>query len=246
MAKNKDPAVLFYTSDFLSGTMLMTYEQKGKYITLLCLQRESGHLTEEEMLQICGTKDTKIWAKFVTDDEGKYFNERMEREVERRAAFTESRRRSSQARFTKTTPNAAHDRESGVSYDTSHDTSYDERTIHRVGNENINKNIDKSIDKDTKAIKHKYGLYSNVLLSDEDVTKLQAEFPIDWTDRIERLSEYIASSGKTYKSHLATIRSWAKTEADKPRHDEPKKRYGNFDPNEAFEAALRRSEQLDD
>ena len=61
-----------------------------------------------------------------------------------------------------------------------------------------------------KPIRHKYGHYSNVLLSDEDLKKVKAEFPDDWSERIERLSEYIASTGKTYKNHLATIRSWSR------------------------------------
>ena len=58
--------------------------------------------------------------------------------------------------------------------------------------------------------RHKYGEYQNVLLSDDDMEKLKAEFPSDYTERIERLSEYIASTGKSYKNHLATIRSWAR------------------------------------
>lgn len=66
-----------------------------------------------------------------------------------------------------------------------------------------------------KPVRHKYGAYKNVLLSDEDYTKLQAEFPRDWSERIDRLSEYIASTGKSYKNHLATIRSWARK--DKPK-----------------------------
>ena len=66
-----------------------------------------------------------------------------------------------------------------------------------------------------KPVRHKYGAYKNVLLSDEDYTKLQSEFPRDWSERIERLSEYIASTGKSYKNHLATIRSWARK--DKPK-----------------------------
>ena len=61
-----------------------------------------------------------------------------------------------------------------------------------------------------KPTRHKYGSYNNVLLSDEEYQKLQAEFPHDYSERIERLSEYIASTGKTYKSHLATIRMWAR------------------------------------
>ena len=61
-----------------------------------------------------------------------------------------------------------------------------------------------------KTTRHKYGMYENVLLTDEDFQKLQEEFPRDHCERIERLSEYIASTGKKYKNHLATIRSWAK------------------------------------
>lgn len=66
--------------------------------------------------------------------------------------------------------------------------------------------------KSKKVMKHKYGEYNNVLLSDEDMDKLKIEFPTDYQERIERLSEYIASAGKSYKNHLATIRSWARKE----------------------------------
>ena len=69
--------------------------------------------------------------------------------------------------------------------------------------------------KPTKPVRHKYGSYKNVLLSDEDYTKLQQEFPHDYSQRIERLSEYIASSGKRYSNHLATIRNWARKDAEK-------------------------------
>ena len=66
-----------------------------------------------------------------------------------------------------------------------------------------------------KPTRHKYGIYKNVLLTDEDMEKLKSEFPDDWQNRIERLSEYIASSGKTYKNHLATIRVWAKKDKER-------------------------------
>ncbi len=63
---------------------------------------------------------------------------------------------------------------------------------------------------DKPPTRHKYGFYKNILFTDEEFAKLQAEFPADYAKRIERLSEYIASTGKSYKSHLATIRSWAR------------------------------------
>jgi uncharacterized protein YdaU (DUF1376 family) len=86
----KDPAVLFYTSDFLTGTMLMSYEQKGKYITLLCLQHQKGILSEKDMLNICQSYDEDIFNKFQKTDEG-FFNIRMKNEHEKRSNFSKSR-----------------------------------------------------------------------------------------------------------------------------------------------------------
>lgn len=73
-----------------------------------------------------------------------------------------------------------------------------------------------------KEPRHKYGEYKNVLLSDSDMEKLQAEFPTDWEERIERLSAYMASTGKSYKNHLATIRNWARM--DKQRSSKQPRR----------------------
>ena len=73
-----------------------------------------------------------------------------------------------------------------------------------------------------KESKHKYGLYENVSLSDADLEKLKEEFS-DWEQRIERLSEYIASTGKVYKNHLATIRAWERRDKKpitKPKEDQ--------------------------
>ena len=67
----------------------------------------------------------------------------------------------------------------------------------------------------SKPTRHKYGEYKNVLLSDDEYAKLVSEFPNDYEQRIERLSGYIASTGKTYKNHLATIRNWAKRDGEK-------------------------------
>ena len=77
--------------------------------------------------------------------------------------------------------------------------------IYKLKQNNKEKNILK------KETRHKYGEYKNVLLSDDEMEKLKSEFP-DYQDRIERLSEYCASTGKSYKNYLATIRNWAKKE----------------------------------
>lgn len=66
-----------------------------------------------------------------------------------------------------------------------------------------------------KIVRHYYGEYRNVLLSDPEMEKLQNEFPDDWQERIERLSSYMASTGKKYTNFLATIRNWAKKDAER-------------------------------
>jgi hypothetical protein len=89
---SKDPAFLFYSSDFLTGTMFMDNEQVGKFIRLMCAQHQKGRLTEKDMLKICGTHDEDIFEKFALDGAGLYYNERLEQEVEKRKAYSESRR----------------------------------------------------------------------------------------------------------------------------------------------------------
>ena len=63
----------------------------------------------------------------------------------------------------------------------------------------------------TQTVRHKYGEYNNVLLTDEELSKLQDKIP-NWQDFIERLSCYVASTGKRYKSHYATLLNWYRRE----------------------------------
>ena len=60
-----------------------------------------------------------------------------------------------------------------------------------------------------------YGRYQNVFLTDGELADLQASFPAVWEQYIEKLSEYMASTGKRYQSHAATIRRWAGEDAKK-------------------------------
>ena len=65
-----------------------------------------------------------------------------------------------------------------------------------------------------------FGRYKNVYLSEKELAELQEELPGKWEYYIDRLSGYIASSGKNYKNHAATIRRWA---ADDKAKGKPKK-----------------------
>lgn len=73
--------------------------------------------------------------------------------------------------------------------------------------------LEKEIEKGRSA--RAYGRYQNVFLTDEEMADLQVSFPTVWGQYIEKLSEYMASTGKRYQSHAATIRRWAGEDAKK-------------------------------
>ena len=92
--------------------------------------------------------------------------------------------------------------------------------------ENRDKNLDKrecEREKDTHPPEkeeneaHFYGRYDNVILTDKEMEILKSDFPTDYLSMIEHLSEYMASYGKTYKNHLATMELWKKADMKEER-----------------------------
>ncbi len=64
---------------------------------------------------------------------------------------------------------------------------------------------------ENKILLKKYGEFKNVSLSDDDYSKLIEQLNENAvTQLITELDQYIASSGKKYKSHYATIQAWAR------------------------------------
>ena len=100
----KDPAFLFYSSDFLTGTYFLNDAQVGKFIRLLCFHHQKGRLTKDHMLKICLTYDKDIFDLFTQDENGLYFNERLESEVNRRKNYSESRRNNRKKKTNNETP----------------------------------------------------------------------------------------------------------------------------------------------
>ena len=84
----------------------------------------------------------------------------------------------------------------------------------------IKKEIDIEIEKEREletgqAPARSYGRYNNVFLSDTERDELKAELPDKLEYYIDRLSCHIASTGKQYHSHAATIYKWAQEDAAK-------------------------------
>lgn len=126
---SKDPAVLFYTSDFLAGTSFFTMEQRGQYITLLCQQHQQGSIPENHMIFICGSLDSPVINKFQRDENGNYYNVRMREEAVKRANYCKSRGKNKKGKVKK----------SHISK--SYDNSYENHMSVHMENENENENI---------------------------------------------------------------------------------------------------------
>ncbi len=86
-----------------------------------------------------------------------------------------------------------------------------------AGKPPTNKNIklNNKLKERVKCERRIFGHYKNVFLSDSELTELQTDFPDMLPMYIERLSTFMASTGREYKSHAATIRRWLEDDKSK-------------------------------
>lgn len=249
MAKNKDPAFMFYPSDFMVGTFLMSNEEVGKYIRLLCLQHQQGHFTEEEFNSL-GGDNNKIRAKFIQDDQGLYYNDRLDEEILKRAAYKDKLRANgslggkskAKAKLEQSLSEAKAELKQGSST--------------RVENENINENV--NVIKDiieylnTKlGTKYKSNAeyinkHINARLNEgftlEDFKTVINKKYDEWAGtEMDKFLRPETLFGTKFQQYL-NQRVVPKTEkpAEKPKQP-PIERYGNFDAVKAFEAACARN-----
>ena len=77
--------------------------------------------------------------------------------------------------------------------------------------------IDESrkVKREGKPNQYLHGKYTNVPLTATQYLKLKKQFPDDWEERVEALSEHIEQTGKEYKDCLAAIRVRARFEKRK-------------------------------
>jgi hypothetical protein len=198
---SKDPAVLFYTSDFLSGTFTMTNEQVGKYIRLLCLQHQKGKLSEKDMLSICSAYDVDIWDKFKIED-GAFINERMYNEAIRRQKFSESRRNNAKSPKNDSTSKAyAKHMETETETETITDTKTINKTkakIHDWQFEQWWNDYDKKVSKDKAIAKW------NILTSDEKqlALKIVQEYVNSTPDKTFRKDPTTYLNNKSFNDEI--------------------------------------------
>ena len=236
MSKTKDPAVLFYTADFLADTTLWTYEELGRYIKLLCIQHLQGGVSEDDFIAVVGTCK-RVSDKFTKGEDGLYRNKRMAEEAESRRKFTESRRANAYKRNT-----------SNASAELVH--SICNASAEHMENENINGNINVNIIKDVIAWLNKCSGndfdYTSKFISSLVASCIERGYTYDdliavinfkfeeWagTD----MAKYLRPStlfGDKFDQYLAEARKQERTE-----ERETLARFNTFNPEAAFRAAI--------
>jgi hypothetical protein len=214
----KDPAMLFYTSDFLTGVTLLNMKERGQYITLLCLQQQLGHMTLKQMQTAVGKLSEAVMGKFIQDEEGLYYNHRADVEINKRKAHSEKQRENVQKRWNKNAEVIPSD------VPKEYDGIYDGITVViplENENENININLNTSENvgnEESKFIPPK----EEVKFIPPTVEEVRA-YCLQRSNRIDaqHFVDYYTANGwvqgkgkKPIKDWKATVRTWERREKD--------------------------------
>ena len=216
----KDPAFLFYYSDFLVGTDDLTNEETGAYIRCLCFQAAKGPLTEKHMIKICYSSDVhnSIKKKFTRQPDGTFLNERLQIEIEKRAAFSESRRQNRMNKG-KTKKLKKSNQKHMKNICLTHDEHMENENVNE--NENINENIndDQNQNFENAEICH-HPFVEEIKKNYPEISKMQKPLTDDQAETLEMnfdrktifetfdAMENHKNLCKKYRSTFLTVKSW--------------------------------------
>jgi hypothetical protein len=198
--KLKDPAMLFYPSDFMMEISYMTNEEAGKYIRVLCNIFFHGRLSIDIIKRICGEEYETILNLLSRDDKGLYYHERMEYEMLKRRQFCESRSKNASSKSKKEEDKAEETKTVG--------TGVPDCPQAEEKKAEEKKPEQKKVEETKSEEKKIYGREQNILLTDGEYCALKGELGDKLEKRIEDVSLYIKKFGKKYESHYALILSW--------------------------------------
>lgn len=94
---------------------------------------------------------------------------------------------------------------------------------------------------DTTPEKKIYGAYKNVTLTDDELEEFKKAYPTSYEVKIDRLSFYMAKSGKAYQNHYAVLMEWAKEDEEKAKKKAEEASESSFDAASFYETALLKS-----
>jgi hypothetical protein len=179
----KDPAFLFYSADFLSGVSDLTMEERGQYITMLCLQQQKGTLSEKTIRLSVGSVSVDVMKKFIRDENGDFYNARLAIEIKKRTQYTESRRLNGKKGGRPKKP-------------------YVEPTKNHTGNRDVNETIDKI---EFEEVWVSYGKKGNRKTSEQKWGRIKVQ---DRDLIREHIPRYVSSTpDKQYRKNFETYLS---------------------------------------
>lgn len=233
----KDPAFLFYSESFLSGVADLTMEERGQFITLLCLQHQKGELTEKTIRLNVGSVSVDVLNKFCLLENQNYVNLRLKEEIEKRSHYTASRRENGKKGGRPKVKNTQKEENNEIqNLNDSEIEPYGYRMDSHMRNININinkdKNIDKNIEKGVQGEKQNFG--KNPRFDDPTLAGVNAPDPyqpdgVELRQHTGIAADMIATAFERYKNkcianseyrdrrgHLAAFKnyceSWARNE----------------------------------
>ena len=93
MAKQEDPAFLFYPADASEDTQFMNRLERGCYFDLLKAQKKFRRFTIEQIRKVLGRDFEECWPSLeviLKQDEGGYFIEWANNSIERRKEYSKT------------------------------------------------------------------------------------------------------------------------------------------------------------
>lgn len=198
----KDPAFLFYPNDWLGGTMGMSFEEKGAYMELLMMQFNRGHMTSHMIGQTVGRLWDNIKDKFTQDENGLWYNRRLEDEKIKRQNYTQSRINNKEGKnqYSQKTGKNKEKNTQNKDHMRGHTTSHMENENE---NENRNKDVDKITFSDFENFRKNYPgtkrgyetELDNLQKKHKDWKKILPQLPALLSEQI-RAKEYLRQNGQ--------------------------------------------------
>ena len=187
----KDPCFNFYSADFMQGVSDLTMEERGMFITMLCLQHQKGELTEKTIRLNVGNPTQDVLDKFRITESGSLVNDRLIFEVNKKAVFNESRRKNGQK------GGRPSEKEPKTTYNNLKETDrllFAKPTNNLIENENEN---EKEIEKEYKGVQGENENYTNSEKSENPI--------LATTDRPHHKDVHDPQSGQFVKTKTADV-----------------------------------------
>lgn len=86
--KGKDPAFLFYPDLFMDMISDLTFEERGQFITLWCLQFKTGHLTRKSISINIPNISEDVLQKLTLDSNDNYYIQELEDAIKQRKEYS--------------------------------------------------------------------------------------------------------------------------------------------------------------